>query len=123
MRGISKTNICIDCVNSCNGSCSWAMKHEPVEGWTAKPIKYYTGKGIVKDSFEISDCPNLETDKRVRRRSIGDRTGCLWTDDEIKQLKVFWYHQERASVIAQKLGRPVKGIQRKIKELKTDGKL
>lgn len=68
---ITQTNICMECAKACGG-CSWTavaadgttLLWQPVEGWTATPVKINVkaegGKVREIDSYHITACPEFE---------------------------------------------------------------
>ena len=103
-----KANICFDCQRAC-GDCSWSeydldrktARLKPVEGWTAKLVKY-------QDSgytYEITECPLFIPDK-PKDIKIKDFKKCQLCG---KEISVFsgrrkycetcvpdgWYYNER----------------------------
>lgn len=68
---ITQTNICMECAKACGG-CSWTavaadgktLLWQPVEGWTAAPVKINVraegGKVREIDSYHITACPEFE---------------------------------------------------------------
>lgn len=68
---ITQTNICMECAKACGG-CSWTavaadgktLLWQPVEGWTATPVKINVraegGKVREIESYHITACPEFE---------------------------------------------------------------
>lgn len=42
--------------------CSWSIKLEPVEGWTARKSVKRGQKGVFVESWNVQDCPEYEAD-------------------------------------------------------------
>ena len=65
----SKANICFNCKKACGG-CPWTEidsstnrpKFTPVPGWTATKTKLNMARGVIIDSYHITECPLFDKD-------------------------------------------------------------
>ena len=49
-------SLCFDCQNAVCG-CSWSKRFEPVDGWTATPVKIRSEQKRYIDSYVVKKCP------------------------------------------------------------------
>lgn len=69
-KKVQKPTLCWKCRNAVPkisggkyiAGCSWSIKLEPVEGWTARKSVKRGQKGVFVESWDVQDCPEYEAD-------------------------------------------------------------